>query len=210
MQVTDRITLVLRANQGETLEQVLPFVQLGAPVAIGRGMAVIAGASDEDLQMVLGEERDDRQMQAGLQQQALGAPAHLAAHAQEMFDLLRRIDAKCGGLDAALDHGIEPSDQMWTESREAMEAIWELQDKIQSAATVDTVASQSMHIDDRVRMAANARRYEWLRDRTCIEDADNDIMVVRGNSYFNGAELDTEIDNALRLARLEELHPCAD
>ncbi len=210
MQVTDRITLVLRANQGETLEQVLPFVQLGAPVAIGRGMAVIAGASDEDLQMVLGEERDDRQMQAGLQQQALGAPTHLAAHAQEMFDLLRRIDAKCGGLDAALDHGIEPSDQMWTESREAMEAIWELQDKIQSAATVDTVASQSMHIDDRVRMAANARRYEWLRDRTCIEDADNDIMVVRGNSYFNGAELDTEIDNALRLARLEELHPCAD
>ena len=210
MQATDRITLVLKPQEGETLEQILPFVQLGAPVSIGRGLAVIAGASDEDLQMVLGKERDDRQMQAGLQQQALGAPTHLAAHAQEMFDLLRRIDAKCGGLDAALDHGIEPSDQMWTESREAMEAIWELQDKIQSAATVDTVASQSMHIDDRVRMAANARRYEWLRDRTCIEDADNDIMVVRGNSYFNGAELDTEIDNALRLARLEELHPCAD
>jgi len=210
MQATDRITLVLRAKEGDTLDQVMPFVQLGAPVSIGRGLAVIAGASDEDLQMVLGEERDDRQMQAGLQQQALGAPTHLAAHAQEMFDLLRRIDAKCGGLDAALGHGIEPSDQMWTESREAMEAIWELQDKIQSAATVDTVASQSMHIDDRVRMAANARRYEWLRDRNRVTDIDTALCVARDDTVFFGHDLDKNVDDEMRLARLEELHPCAD
>ena len=79
------------------------------------------------------------------------------------------------------------------------------------ANTVTTpMTADSMHIDDRVRMAANAGRYEWLRDRTCIEDADNDIMVARGDQYFDGDELDREIDNALRLARLEELHPCAD
>ena len=76
------------------------------------------------------------------------------------------------------------------------------------ASTVTTpVKAQSMHIDDHVRMASNAKRYEWLRDKVCIEDADNDLMVVRGDRYFDGAELDTEIDNALRLARLEELHP---
>lgn len=225
--VPERITIVLKAQEDSTLEQICQFVSLGMPVAIGRGMAVIAGASDEDLQMVLGEERDDRQMQAELQQQALGAPAHLAAHSQEMFDLLRRIDAKCGGLDAAVGHGIEPSEQMLTESREAMEAIWELQDKIQGAAWVDKVrvnqisetgesvnqttdipvVSEAVHIDDRVKMAANARRYEWLRNNTCIEDADNDIMVVRGDRYFDGDELDREIDNALRLQRLQELHP---
>lgn len=204
MQATDRITLVLRAKEGGTLEQVMPFVQLGAPVSIGRGLAVIAGASDEDLQMVLDQERDERQ----LQQEALGAAAHLAAHAQEMFDLLARINTKCGGLDAALGHGIEPSEQMWTESREAMEAIWDLLDKVKAAEAFGVATS--MHIDDRVKMAANAKRYEWLRDRTCIEDADNDIMVVRGDQYFDGDELDREIDNALRLARLEELHPCAD
>lgn len=79
------------------------------------------------------------------------------------------------------------------------------------ANTVTTpMTADSMHIDDRVRMAANAGRYEWLRDRTCIEDADNDIMVVRGDQYFDGDELDREIDNALRLARLEESPPCAD
>ncbi|AZP73475.1 hypothetical protein EJJ20_35045 [Pseudomonas poae] len=204
MQATDRITLVLRAKEGDTLEQVMPFVQLGAPVSIGRGLAVIAGASDEDLQMVLDQERDERQ----LQQEALGAATHLAAHAQEMFDLLARINTKCGGLDAALGHGIEPSEQMWTESREAMEAIWDLLDKVKAAEAFGVATS--MHIDDRVKMAANAKRYEWLRDRTCIEDADNDIMVVRGDQYFDGDELDREIDNALRLARLEELHPCAD
>lgn len=67
---------------------------------------------------------------------------------------------------------------------------------------------QPMHIDDRVKMAANARRYEWLRDRQIIEDPDTDILVMAGDIYFTGAELDKTIDDAMRLARLEELHPC--
>ncbi|MBK3446044.1 hypothetical protein [Pseudomonas lactis] len=218
MQQIDRITLVLRADEGGNLEQVLPFVQLGAHVSIGRGLAVIAGASDEDLQMVLGQERDDRQMQAQLQQKAIGAPAHLAAHAQEMFDLLHRINVKVGGLNAVLGHGGEPSDQMWDEHNEAMDAIWELLDKVKydeifgspSLTTENPVATDSMHIDERVRMAADAKRYRHLRDRTLIDDVDNDLLVLRGDRYLTGEELDREIDNALRLARLLELHPCAD
>lgn len=237
-QVPERITIVLKAQEGSTLEQVCQFVSLGMPVAIGRGMAVIAGASDEDLQMVLGEERDDRKMQAKLQQQALGAPTHLAAHAQEMFDLLRRIDAKCGGLDAALGHGIEPSEQMWTESREAMEAIWELQDKILSAASVDkscvnqtaetseSVNQQqnalqniseiipetgdSLHIDDRVRMAANSRRYEWLRDEAF--SANNQILVRdHFGNLLTKNDLDREIDRAKKsFGGMPETSTCAD
>lgn len=201
MQATDRITLVLRAKEGDTLEQVMPFVQLGAPVSIGRGLAVIAGASDEDLQMVLDQERDERQ----LQQEALGAATHLAAHAQEMFDLLARINTKCGGLDAALGHGIEPSEQMWTESREAMEAIWDLLDKVKAAEAFEAPSSttgipvdtDSMHIDDRVRMAANAKRYEWLRD--IAFDTPRQDMVPRdkyGNMLIE-QDLDYEIDCAM-------------
>ncbi|MBP5058509.1 hypothetical protein [Pseudomonas chlororaphis] len=228
--VPERITIVLKAQEGSTLEQICQFVSLGMPVAIGRGVAVIAGASDEDLQMVLGEERDDRQMQAELQQQALGAPSHLAAHAQEMFDLLRRIDAKCGGLDAALGHGIEPSEQMWAESREAMEAIWELQDKIQSAASVDPVPAntitppqggvlglkngevihsreQAFNIDDHIRLVADAERYRWLRDRNRVVDIDTDLCVARDDTVFFGHDLDKNVDDAMRLARLEELQP---
>ena len=56
MQVPDRITVALRAPEGATLEQLLPFIQPGVPVAIGHGLAVIAARSDrdalEDLRMV--------------------------------------------------------------------------------------------------------------------------------------------------------------
>lgn len=214
MQATDRITLVLRAKEGDTLEQVMPFVQLGAPVSIGRGLAVIAGASDEDLQMVLDQERDERQMQAQLQQEAIGAPAHLAAHAQEMFDLLLRINTKCGGLDAALGHGIEPSEQMWTESREAMEAIWDLLDKVKAAEAFGVATS--MHIDDRVKMAANAKRYEWLRNVAATTGSGHTPMVkVAGGPgrWRTGEDLDQSIDQAMRAwpgQQDEEQQPCVD
>lgn len=59
-------------------------------------------------------------------------------------------------------------------------------------------------IDDHVRMAADARRYRWLRDRERIEDPDEDLLVVRGDNWFSGEELDQEIDTALRLQALEQ------
>ncbi len=215
MQATDRITLVLRAKEGDTLEQVMPFVQLGAPVSIGRGLAVIAGASDEDLQAVLGQERDDRTVQSNLHQEAMGAPAHLAAHAKEMFDLLHRINVKVGGLNAVLGHGGEPSEQMWDEHDEAMDAIWDLLDKVKSAevfgapssTTGIPVDTDSMHIDDRVRMAADSKRYEWLRDRNRVTDIDTALCVARDDAVFFGHDLDKNVDDEMRLARLEELHP---
>ncbi|QLG90733.1 hypothetical protein HZF02_01655 [Pseudomonas yamanorum] len=230
----DRITIVLKPQEGSTLNQVRQFARLGAPVAIGRGIAVIAGASDEDLFQVLGQERDERWMQAQLQQEAMGAPAHLAAHAQEMFDLLRRINVKVGGLNAVVGHGAEPSDQMWEEHDEAMDAIWDLLAKVKSAASVDAgPAEQSTqnpgslitenpivaespysevrvkNIDVWIQTLENAKRYEWLRDRDRLKD-DDDLMVVRDSAIFHGDGLDKEIDDAMRLARLEELHPCAD
>ena len=79
------------------------------------------------------------------------------------------------------------------------------------ANTVTTpIPTESMHIDEHVRMAADAKRYRHLRDRALIEDIDNDLLVLRGDRYLTGEELDREIDNALRLARLLELHSCAD
>jgi|GEM_PF-5192265 len=139
----ERITIVLKPQEGSTLNQVRQFAKLGAPVAIGSGIAVIAGASDEDLQMVLDQERDERWMQAKLQEEALGTPAHLAANAQEMFDLLHRINVKVGGLNAVLGHGGEPSEQMWNEHNEAMDAIWDLLERVQNDASVDTVPAET-------------------------------------------------------------------
>lgn len=235
MSVTDRVTLVLKARPGETLTDLKPFIRLGSTVMIARSGALISGVSDEDLQMVLGRERDERQAQAELWDRARLAPPQLAAHAQEMFDLLRRIDVKCGGLDAALSHGMEPSEQMWQESREAKEAIWDLLDKIASdGAAIDAarvnqtsetakavnqttqisgslitenpVVTESINIDDHVKLARDAARYRHLRDRECIEDASTDLLVMAGDTYFTGTELDKQVDDAIRLTALLERH----
>ena len=70
--------------------------------------------------------------------------------------------------------------------------------------------TDSMHIDDRVKMAANAKRYEWLRDRNRVTDIDTALCVARDDTVFFGHDLDMNVDDEMRLARLEELHPCAD
>jgi len=72
------------------------------------------------------------------------------------------------------------------------------------------VATDSMHIDDRVRMAANAKRYEWLRDRDRVTDLDTDLCAARDDTAYFAHDLDKSIDDAMRLARPEELHSCAD
>ncbi|WP_267912081.1 MULTISPECIES: Arc family DNA-binding protein [Pseudomonas] len=76
------------------------------------------------------------------------------------------------------------------------------------ANTVTTpITADSIHIDDRVRMAANAKRYEWLRDLGRVDDAEDTVVAGRGIHCFYGEDLDREIDDAMRLARLQELHP---
>ena len=59
-------------------------------------------------------------------------------------------------------------------------------------------------IDDHVRMAADAKRYRFLRDRERIEDPDEDLLVVRGDNWLSGEELDQEIDTALRVQAMQQ------
>ena len=82
-----------------------------------------------------------------------------------------------------------------------------------------SVVAQSMHIDDRVKMAANARRYEWLRARPLNNEDEVWIQLARDNSVCpdrwalggNDPEgCDAAIDRAMRLAPIEGLQPCAD
>ena len=60
------------------------------------------------------------------------------------------------------------------------------------------------NIDDHVKLVADARRYRWLRDRERIEDPDEDLLVVRGDNWLSGEELDQEIDTALRVQALQQ------
>ncbi|HGY9633873.1 carbon storage regulator [Pseudomonas putida] len=68
--------------------------------------------------------------------------------------------------------------------------------------TVDEAPAFS--IDEHVKLAADARRYRWLRDRERIEDPDEDLLVVRGDNWLSGEELDQEIDTALRVQAMQQ------
>ncbi|KPM65532.1 carbon storage regulator CsrA [Pseudomonas putida] len=64
--------------------------------------------------------------------------------------------------------------------------------------------ASEFNVDEHVRMAADARRYRWLRDRERIEDPDEDLLVVRGDNWLSGEELDQEIDTALRVQAMQQ------
>lgn len=65
MKQPERITLVLKACEAVPLSNILPFTKLGDLVSAGRGLAVIAGASEDDLQAKL-EEREAQLQEADI------------------------------------------------------------------------------------------------------------------------------------------------
>lgn len=210
----DRISLVLRAPEGGSLAPILPFLKLGDEFQAEGFTAIITGVSEGDLQAYLeqklfelGLEREQHGWAVEYCERALGMHPLLVAHAREMYDLLRLINVKVGGLSAALDHGMEPSEQAWDEYHSALDDIWPTLERLApvlDADKDDSVPGTGFSIDDHVRMAADARRYRWLRDRERIGDPDEDLLVVRGDNWLSAEELDQEIDTALRLEALQQ------
>ncbi|WP_256545270.1 hypothetical protein [Pseudomonas sp. JY-Q] len=178
MQAPDRITLVLRAPEGGSLEQVLPFALLGAHVSIGRGLAVIAGASKGDLQ-------------AELEKALMGANSQGSAYVYAPWSDVQVLDF----LSVALRHVVVEGDLQYSHINDAMRYM---------AEKSEPAFCKAFNIDDHVKLVADARRYRWLRDRERIEDPDEDLLVVRGDNWLSGEELDQEIDTALRVQALQQ------
>jgi carbon storage regulator len=95
-----------------------------------------------------------------------------------------------------VDEAAEQAD--WDEVRKLLEP---------AAATAVGQAKSTpvFNIDEHVRMVADARRYRHLRDRECVEDPTSDLLVLRGDIYLTGEDLDREVDAALRLEAMEQL-----
>lgn len=124
--VIDRISIVLRPAEGQSLDDVAPFVQLGAHVSIGRGLAVIASASDRDV--------------------------------------------------------VSPS-----------------------------IEQPEFCIDDRIRMAADARRYRWLRDVAFDTPRQDLVPRDRMHNMLIEEDLEGEIDRAMKAyPGPQEDVPCVD
>ncbi|USS54884.1 hypothetical protein [Pseudomonas kermanshahensis] len=205
MSAPDRISLVLKAPEGGSLEQVLHFTKLGAHVSIGRGLAVIAGASQGDLQAYmeekaqeLGHEREVHSQAMEYCERALGMHPLLASHAREMHDLLQLINVKVGGLRAICDHGGDPSDEMWEQFDQALDQIWPLLEALPPGLADRPVPITAFSIDEHVKLVADARRYRRLRDRVCIDAPEHDVLVMQGGTVIGGGDLDRAIDQELR------------
>lgn len=59
-------------------------------------------------------------------------------------------------------------------------------------------------IDEHVKLVADARRYRLLRDRVCIEDPTNVVLVTQGDTVIGGGDLDRALDEELHLEALEQ------
>lgn len=241
MQAPDRISLVLRAPEGKTLEQAHQFVGTGLLGAIGRGLGVLEGHCEGDaIERAstairdLGQERELRSAELELWQAALAVDPLLTACAPEMFSLLERIELKCGGLNAVLGHGMEPSEQMREDSRQALDDVWPMLCKAQGKEhSVDPVDKRQVNqsnqegenvnqedpenfpgpafnIDDHVRMDADARRYRWLRDVAFDTPRQDLVPRDRHQNLLIEKDLDSEIDCAMHAYPGDQkAEPCA-
>lgn len=173
----DRITLVLKAPEGGSLEQVLPFALLGVHVSIGRGLAVIAGASEGDLQWEL----EKALARAG------GAPQMVSVYTP--WTDVQVLDF----LSVALRHVVVEGDLQYSDINEAMRYMAE---KGQPAFC------KEFSIDEHIKLVADARRYRWLRDQALTTDSGFTPAVYDRAAGIGtarvGEDLDQRIDSAIR------------
>lgn len=80
-----------------------------------------------------------------------------------------------------------------------------------SVITGASIAAEYLHIDDRVRMAANAKRYEWLRDVAFDTPRQDLVPRDKSGNMLIKQDLDSEIDLAMKAHPSEqEDEPCED
>lgn len=113
----------------------------------------------------------------------IAAPEGVAVHRQEIYDRIQAEKAQAASVD---------------------------KDRVNQIAREGENVNQEAEfcIDDHIQMAADAKRYRWLRDRNRTIDIDEDLAVAAGNAVYFGYDLDKNIDDEMRLASLEELQPC--
>lgn len=229
MSATNRITLVLRPNEGATLEDLQQYVKLGMPVGIGRALGVIASASEGDAI----ERAEQLENQVILAEAAMRRGVLLTD--KDCQPALRRVIDHVPALyrevannikQTALDDGAEES-AAGEAADQAIRVLVLFKQRLENMLEPDLLATQKMDslipeipvvaetpyaqvrvtdIGEWIRTVTNAKRYEWLRGNGRIEDAETDLIVARGSEFFCGPALDREVDDSMRLERLVEMH----
>lgn len=179
MPSTNRVTVALRPREGETLDGLQFYARLGAPVSIGRALGVIVSATEGDAV----DRYHELEAQLVLAESALAKSK--AIHAP--WTDVQVLDF----LSVAMRHVVIEGDLKYSD----------INDVLQYMANKNKPAFvPHFNVDDHVRMAADARRYRWLK--ACeFEQANNLIVDVSEDDW------DAKIDDAIRLQALEA-EPC--
>jgi hypothetical protein len=229
MSATNRITLVLRPNEGATLEDLQQYAKLGMPVGVGRALGVIAGAAEGDVM----ERAEQLENQVILAEAAMRRGVLLTD--KECLPALRRVIDQVPELyrevadaikQAALDDGADESTaeeaagqaiRVLVMFKQRMEKLLD-PDPLTPPAQANLITENPLvaetpyaqvrvtDIGEWIRTVTNAKRYEWLRDRSRVEDADTDLLAARGDQIYYGPALDRVVDDAMRLTHLVEKH----
>lgn len=160
MSATNRITLVLRPNEGAPLEDLQQYARLGIPVGVGRALGIITSASEGDAveraeqlenQVILAEAA----MRRGVLLTDKGCQPALRRMRDQAPELYREVADAI--KQAALDDGEDEA----TAEAAAGQAIRVLvMFKQRLEAQLDTAApAGSMHIDDRVKLISAEPAY---------------------------------------------------
>jgi hypothetical protein len=222
MSATNRITLVLRPNDGATLEDLQQYAKLGMPVGVGRALGVITSASEGDAV----ERAEQLENQAVLAEAAMRRGVLLTD--KDCQPALRRVIDHVPELYREVAHAIIErhllaGDDESTAEEAADQAIRVLvmfKQRLEKLLEPDllTPPGQAISITEKdviaetpyaqvrvtdigewIRTVTNAKRYEWLRDSNRVEDADTDLLAARGDQLFYGPALDREVDEAMGL-----------
>jgi hypothetical protein len=229
MSATNRITLVLRPNEGATLEDLQQYAKLGMPVRVGRALGVIASASEGDAI----ERAEQLESQVVIAEAAMRRGALM--HDQDHLPALRRVIDHVPAMylqvadsikQAALQHG-DDQDAAEEAAAQAIRVLVMFKQRLEKLLEPDllTLSDRAASITEKpviaetpyaqvrvtdigewIRAVTNAKRYEWLRDRDRVEDAGTDLAAARGDQLFYGPALDREVDDAMRLDHLMEKH----
>lgn len=116
--------------------------------------------------------------------------------------LRAEIEAIANGSDRSMNAVFVQAVRQYTDGQKRQQLLLD---------ALANAAGPSLHIDERVRMAANARRYEWLRDVAFNTSRQDLLPRDRQGNMLTERDLDAEIDLAMHQNPGEqEFAPCAE
>ncbi|MEE5136171.1 hypothetical protein V2J83_11725 [Pseudomonas alliivorans] len=211
MQSDNRITLVLRPRDGETLDDLQFYAQLGAPVSVGRALGVISSVSEGDaVNRLLDMEEDHtpslRRLIDHVPELYLSVSDEIKQQAMRDGDDETEAEEKAGQalrmlviFKQRLERMLEPD--LLSVDTGRINQISETGENVNRTAEQSSVVARRA-CAEHLNAAADARRYRWLRDVAWDTPRQDLALRDRHQNMLADSELDTEIDRAM------QAYPC--